>query len=75
MPAGSELILGGQRSGKSRRAEMLARDWLAQSLAHKAVLIATATAWDDEMADRIAAISKTAQAASLGCKLSKSRLN
>ncbi|HEY8906393.1 MAG TPA: adenosylcobinamide-phosphate guanylyltransferase, partial [Rhodoferax sp.] len=29
--ARSELILGGQKSGKSRRAEMLARDWLAQS--------------------------------------------
>ena len=27
--ARSELILGGQRSGKSRRAETLARTWLA----------------------------------------------
>ena len=26
--AQSELILGGQRSGKSRRAELLARHWL-----------------------------------------------
>jgi adenosylcobinamide kinase / adenosylcobinamide-phosphate guanylyltransferase len=50
----SELILGGQRSGKSRRAELLARDWLAQSSGHKAVMIATATAWDDEMVARIA---------------------
>ena len=50
----SELILGGQRSGKSRRAELLARDWLAQSPSHQAVMIATATAWDDEMAARIA---------------------
>jgi adenosylcobinamide kinase/adenosylcobinamide-phosphate guanylyltransferase len=50
----SELILGGQRSGKSRRAELLARDWLAQSPTHRSVLIATATAWDDEMAARIA---------------------
>ncbi len=50
----SELILGGQRSGKSRRAELLARDWLAQSPGHKAVMIATATAWDDEMVARIA---------------------
>jgi adenosylcobinamide kinase / adenosylcobinamide-phosphate guanylyltransferase len=49
----SEFILGGQRSGKSRRAELLARDWLAQSPNHKAVLIATATAWDDEMHQRI----------------------
>lgn len=52
--ARSELILGGQKSGKSRRAECLARDWLAQSPAHKAVLIATAQPWDDEMRERIA---------------------
>jgi len=31
----SELILGGQKSGKSRRAELLARDWLAQSPSHR----------------------------------------
>ena len=49
----SEFILGGQRSGKSRRAEMLARIWLAQSPEHKAVLIATAQPWDDEMVERI----------------------
>ena len=49
----SELILGGQKSGKSRRAEMLARSWLAASPAHRAVLIATAQAWDDEMRARI----------------------
>ncbi len=54
MQARSEFILGGQRSGKSRRAELLARDWLAQSPGHKAVMIATATAWDDEMVERIA---------------------
>ena len=54
MKARSELILGGQRSGKSRRAELLARDWLAQSPNHQAVMIATATAWDDEMVQRIA---------------------
>ena len=53
MTARSELILGGQRSGKSRRAELLARDWLAQSPSHQAVMIATATAWDDEMVERI----------------------
>jgi adenosylcobinamide kinase/adenosylcobinamide-phosphate guanylyltransferase len=52
--ASSELILGGQKSGKSRRAELLARDWLAQSTEHKAVLIATAQAWDEEMGERIA---------------------
>lgn len=50
----SEFILGGQRSGKSRRAEMRARQWLDASPAHAAVLIATATAWDDEMRERIA---------------------
>lgn len=49
----SEFILGGQRSGKSRRAELLARDWLAQSAQHRAVLIATAQPWDDEMRQRI----------------------
>ena len=52
--AHSELILGGQRSGKSRRAEMLAKDWLAQSTRHRAVLIATAQPWDNEMRERIA---------------------
>ena len=36
--ARSELILGGQKSGKSRRAELLAQTWLAQSAAHRAVL-------------------------------------
>lgn len=49
----SELILGGQKSGKSRRAEFLARDWLLQSPDHKAVLIATAQPWDEEMRQRI----------------------
>jgi len=51
--ARSELILGGQKSGKSRRAELLARSWLAQSSAHHATLIATAQPWDDEMRARI----------------------
>ena len=54
MTSRSELILGGQRSGKSRRAELLARDWLVESPGHRAVMIATATAWDNEMAERIA---------------------
>lgn len=52
--ARSELILGGQKSGKSRRAELLARQWLAQSPDHQAVLIATAQPWDEEMRQRIA---------------------
>lgn len=50
----SELILGGQRSGKSRRAERLAQAWLADSPDHGAVFIATAQAWDDEMRERVA---------------------
>ncbi|MBY0411487.1 MAG: bifunctional adenosylcobinamide kinase/adenosylcobinamide-phosphate guanylyltransferase [Burkholderiaceae bacterium] len=50
----SELILGGQKSGKSRRAELLAGDWLAQSPQHRAMLIATAQPWDGEMRERIA---------------------
>ena len=52
--AKSELVLGGQKSGKSRRAELLARQWLDQSPAHRAVLIATAQPWDEEMRQRIA---------------------
>ena len=52
--AARELILGGQKSGKSRRAETLARDWLLASPQHQAVLIATAQPWDDEMRARIA---------------------
>jgi adenosylcobinamide kinase / adenosylcobinamide-phosphate guanylyltransferase len=50
----SELILGGQRSGKSARAERLAAKWLAQSPEHSAVLLATGQAYDDEMRARIA---------------------
>ncbi|MDH4450472.1 MAG: bifunctional adenosylcobinamide kinase/adenosylcobinamide-phosphate guanylyltransferase [Rhodoferax sp.] len=53
-PVTSELILGGQKSGKSRRAELLAFQWVQQSSNHRAVMIATAHAWDDEMRHRIA---------------------
>ena len=52
--ARSELILGGQKSGKSARAEMLAQSWLQASPDHRAIFIATAQAWDDEMQARIA---------------------
>ena len=52
--ARSEFILGGQKSGKSRRAELLARQWLAAVPDHRAVLIATAQPWDEEMRERIA---------------------
>ena len=48
-----EFILGGQKSGKSRRAESLAADWLAADASHRALLIATAQAHDDEMRARI----------------------
>lgn len=50
----SELVLGGQRSGKSRRAEALATQWLAKAPSHRALLLATAQAWDEEMRERIA---------------------
>jgi adenosylcobinamide kinase/adenosylcobinamide-phosphate guanylyltransferase len=49
----SELILGGQRSGKSRCAESRAADWLVLP-GRSAVLLATALAGDDEMRSRIA---------------------
>lgn len=49
----SQLILGGQRSGKSRRAETLARCWLDASPQRRAVMIATGQAWDGEMQERI----------------------
>lgn len=52
--ARSELILGGQKSGKTARAEQLAAAWLARSPAQRAVYIATAQAWDEEMRERIA---------------------
>lgn len=51
--ARSELILGGQKSGKTARAESLAAAWLARSPGHRAVYIATAQAWDEEMRARI----------------------
>jgi adenosylcobinamide kinase/adenosylcobinamide-phosphate guanylyltransferase len=49
----SEFILGGQKSGKSRRAESLAQHWLAGAPQRSALLIATAQAFDDEMRLRI----------------------
>lgn len=52
--ARSEFILGGQKSGKSRRAEILAQQWLGMSTSHRALLIATAQPWDEEMRARIA---------------------
>jgi adenosylcobinamide kinase/adenosylcobinamide-phosphate guanylyltransferase len=52
--ARSELILGGQKSGKTARAESLAAAWLDRSPDHRAVYIATGQAWDEEMRERIA---------------------
>ena len=50
----TQLILGGQKSGKSRRAELLARQWLQADARHQAALVATGQAWDAEMSERIA---------------------
>ena len=49
----SEFILGGQKSGKSRRTESLAQHWLTGAPQRSALLIATAQAFDDEMRLRI----------------------
>ncbi|HSN32913.1 MAG TPA: bifunctional adenosylcobinamide kinase/adenosylcobinamide-phosphate guanylyltransferase, partial [Ideonella sp.] len=51
--SGAELLLGGQKSGKSRAAESRAAAWLARP-GRAATLVATAIAGDDEMAARIA---------------------
>jgi adenosylcobinamide kinase/adenosylcobinamide-phosphate guanylyltransferase len=51
--ARSELILGAQKSGKTVRAESLAAAWLDESPEHRAVYIATAQAWDEDMRERI----------------------
>jgi len=51
--AHSELIVGGQKSGKSRRAQDLAEAWLMGGEGRRSLLIATALATDDEMRSRI----------------------
>mgnify|MGYP003599057696 CR=1 FL=1 len=53
MSAHHELILGGQKSGKTVRAEQLAAQWLAADAAHRALYLATARPWDAEMQTRI----------------------
>lgn len=52
--AAHQLIVGGQRSGKSRHAEALALRWLRAAPTHRVSMLATATAHDDEMQARIA---------------------
>ena len=52
--AWQEFILGGQKSGKTRRAEQAARGWLDVAPGRSAVYLATGQAWDDEMRARIA---------------------
>ena len=47
------LIVGGQRSGKSRQAERLALAWAAAAGDHQVTVIATALALDAEMQARI----------------------
>jgi adenosylcobinamide kinase/adenosylcobinamide-phosphate guanylyltransferase len=49
----AELILGGQKSGKSRRAEGMAANWLAGASGRNAVLVATAGVHDVEMHARV----------------------
>ena len=49
----SELVVGGQKSGKSRRAQDLATRWLQGAASRRAVLIATAVAHDPDMRARI----------------------
>lgn len=47
------LILGGQRSGKSRQAERLAQAWLNGAAGREVAVLATALPSDDEMQARI----------------------
>lgn len=53
MQSWQELILGGQKSGKTRRAEQAARHWVDGASGRRAVYLATGQAWDAEMRQRI----------------------
>ena len=53
-PARIELIVGGQKSGKSRLAEQRASAWLAAAPDRQALLLATGLPSDAEMRQRIA---------------------
>ena len=48
-----EFILGGQKSGKTRRAEQLAREWMDAAPDRAAIYVATGQAWDEEIRQRI----------------------
>jgi len=52
--AAHRLVVGGQRSGKSRHAESLALAWLRGGPERAVTVVATALAADDEMRERIA---------------------
>ncbi len=52
-PPTRHLILGGQRSGKSRHAEALALAWCAGAPHRRATVVATAQVTDDEMRRRV----------------------
>ncbi len=54
MAAHRHLILGGQKSGKSRYAKQVAQDWLQQAPGRQARLLVTAFAHDGAMQQRIA---------------------
>lgn len=51
--ANHHLIVGGQRSGKSGHAELLAQAWEARCPDHRVVVVATAQVGDNEMQARI----------------------
>lgn len=53
LPLRHHLIVGGQRSGKSRHAERLGRAWLAGAEGRSVAVVATALASDEEMRQRI----------------------
>lgn len=53
IPVRCEFILGGQKSGKTRRAEYIAQQWMQATPARQAIYLATGQAWDEEMQARI----------------------
>ena len=61
--ARTELILGGQKSGKSRRAELLARDSLAQAPTH---LAARSLRHQQDRAERVPGLRTEEEPIALG---------